>query len=527
AGESAQAIALYERSVAAARAAHDDEVLANALFQRGYLRGVRGELSSGLSDLRRALDIYERMHLPQQASNTLNAVATLYNRMGDHLQSRQYSEQALKVQRQAGLLREQVVTQHNLGRVLENQGDWPAARAAFSEVLSLSRQIVFPRGEAYALRGLASVDNAEGHGDAAMRLLDRAAALLPKVPDERLRAQIALQRGIALRLLHKPTDSLAALSDALKVFETADSQAEVAATHGELAATQAALGNYKAAYEESSQFKRVSDQLLQRQIDERFASLKIEFDTAVTDKENQLLRREKAATERALAQERQASTLRAVALVLAALLVAVLISLVLRHRRTSRRMHGLAMTDELTLLPNRRHLLGKLQRMIAAEQPCGLLIADLDLFKAINDRHGHLVGDQILRAVASALLEAVPDHATLGRLGGEEFIVLVPGADLERAMVVGQRARQSVASLDVSRWLPDRGVTISVGVTVCGPKDDMSAALRRADEALYAAKHGGRNAVRCHLAAPGAKPAAPAGERTSTAASLTAADTVQ
>ncbi|HEY0855449.1 MAG TPA: tetratricopeptide repeat-containing diguanylate cyclase [Albitalea sp.] len=502
AGETAQALVLYQQAVAAAKAAQDDEVLANALFQRGYLRGVRGELSQGLSDLRGALDIYERLQLPQQASNTLNAVATLYNRMGDQAQSRLHSEQALRAQQAAGLLREQAVTQHNLGRVLENLGDWPAARSSFEAVLALSGQIGYPRGEAYALRGLASVSNAEGDGAAALALLARAAALLDKAPDQRLRAQIELQRGIALRLVRRPGEGLPALKEALKIFETAQSQAEVAAAHGELAATHAALGEHKLAYEHSLEFKRVSDRLLKRQIDERFAALKVEFDTAVTDKENQLLKREKAATEHALVQERHASALRAVALLLASLLVAVLAVLVLRHRRASRRMHGLAMTDELTLLANRRQLLGNLKAMIAAGKPCGLLIADLDLFKAINDRHGHLVGDEVLRAVATTMRGVVPASAQLGRLGGEEFIVLLPGSTLHDSMAVAEKTRQAIAALDTSAWLPDRGITISIGVTVCGPKDELSAALRRADEALYAAKREGRNCVRASGMAP-------------------------
>jgi len=496
AGETARAMALYEQSVHLAQAAHDDETLANALFQRGYLRGVRGELSSGLADLRRAMDIYERLRLPQQALNTLNAVATLYNRMGDHAQARRYFEEALKAQRSAGLVREQVVTQHNLGRALENLGDWQAARISFEAVLSLSKEISYPRGEAYALRGLASVRNAEGQGEAALSLLDRAAALLDKAPDERLRAQIALQRGIALRLVRRPAEGLGVLIDALKVFETADSQAEVAATFRELADTQAAMGDHKAALAYARQFKTVSDRLLKRQIEERFATSKIELDTAMTDKENQLLKREKAATERALEQEQRAGTLRAVALGLAVMLVAVLVWLVVRHRRTSRHMHGLAMTDELTLLPNRRYLLGSLREMIDAGRPCAVLIADLDLFKAINDEHGHLVGDHILRAVAASLRSVMPVHAELGRMGGEEFIVLMPGSTLDEALAAAEKGRREIAALDASQWLRDRGVTISVGVTVCGPGDELSAALRRADDALYEAKRSGRNCVK-------------------------------
>ena len=495
-GDSAHALVLFNQAVTIAEAAKQQEILADALFERGYVHGVLGQLSDGLADLNRAIDIYSRIGLPQQAANGLNAVGVVYDRMGDHAQALHYFEATLKAQEGAGLLREQAVTQHNLGRTLQNVGRQSDARTAFTTALNMSSKISFPRGEAYALRGLASVSNAEHDGTAALQWLDRASALLAKVPDERLRAQIALQRGVALRLVDRLPDSLAALSEARTVFQAADSQAEMATTLDELATTQAALGNYKAAFEAASLFKSVSDRLLNSQIQERFASLKGEFDLAASNRENKLLKRENAATERALAQQRRVGTLRLIVIVLAALLLAVLGYLVYRHRRTSRRMEGLAMTDELTRLWNRRHVLGSLQGALAARKHVAILIADIDLFKPINDEHGHIVGDHILRAVSAALQASVPRHADLGRMGGEEFIAILPGTSYDAAIEAAEKVRKAVAEVDVSNWLTGRNVTISIGVTVSRTSDDMSTVLRRADEALYEAKRSGRNCVR-------------------------------
>jgi diguanylate cyclase (GGDEF)-like protein len=179
-------------------------------------------------------------------------------------------------------------------------------------------------------------------------------------------------------------------------------------------------------------------------------------------------------------------------------------------------MRGLAMTDDLTGLPNRRAALSELAVQMARAAPdCALLLADIVLFKAINDNHGHLAGDQILRAVAGALRTLGPEvavgSACLARFGGEEFVAVLPKVALEGAVAAAERFRERVAALDVSRHTPGRNVTISIGVTRLAPGDTLSTLLRRADEALYAAKAGGRNSV-VSRAAPVPSPAAePAG----------------
>ncbi len=498
AGDNAQAMSYYEQAVGVAEAAGDQPLLANALFQRGYLRGVQGEYATGLVDLRRAQALYEKLALPQEASSTLNGIAIVYNRMGDFAQAREYYLQTLAPQRAAGLLREQAVTWHNLGRAHENLGAWDEARQAFEGALGLSREIKYRRGEAHALRGLASVRNALGDASGAMALLAQSETLQLQTPDARLRAQIQLQRGIALRLLKRPAESLAALGEALAIFKSADSQAELIATFRALSQTHAALGDWRAAYERQLDFKASSDRLLQRQLDQRFAMLKVEFDTEAKNKENRLLLRERDAVESALEQARKASRLQVAVIALAGLLMLVLALTALRMRRATARMHALAMTDELTGLPNRRAVLERLRALLARPGSPGsaLMIADLDQFKPINDLHGHGIGDDVLRAVGHVLTEAVREPVFVGRLGGEEFLVVLPETDLESARQVAERIREQVGAIDTSRWFSDRGLTVSLGVTVSqGSGDTASQMLRRADAALYEAKHGGRNRV--------------------------------
>jgi diguanylate cyclase (GGDEF)-like protein len=354
------------------------------------------------------------------------------------------------------------------------------------------------RGQAYALRGLATVANAQGNPNEAMKLLDRASEAQQRTPDSRLLAQIELARGIALHQLRRLKESAAILEQALVVFRQADSLGELTPTYDALAAVDADLGDWRSAFDYRTLAQTTATRLLRDQLDQRFATLKVGFDTAAREKENELLTRENEANQKALAQQQRASNLRTAVVVLTVLLVAVLIWLAVHQRRTALRLKGLAMTDELTGVPNRRAVLGLLAQLLRrSTTPTSILIMDIDHFKSINDRHGHLIGDETLRSMTANLREAVAEPALFGRLGGEEFAVVLPDTHLGQAITIAERLRERVMRIDLSRWLGERRLTISIGVATSVPtRDTISVMLRRADAALYAAKDAGRNCVR-------------------------------
>jgi diguanylate cyclase (GGDEF)-like protein len=157
-----------------------------------------------------------------------------------------------------------------------------------------------------------------------------------------------------------------------------------------------------------------------------------------------------------------------------------------------------ASTDGLTGLPNRRYFdefCSLLARRRRAEDDVGVLMIDIDRFKGLNDRHGHQVGDDVLREVASAIATAVREDDVPARYGGEEFAVLLRNPTATVAVDVGERVRVAVAGLDL-RPLGVARVSVSVGAAVAHEAGEpIETVIERADRALYLAKRRGRDRV--------------------------------
>lgn len=173
----------------------------------------------------------------------------------------------------------------------------------------------------------------------------------------------------------------------------------------------------------------------------------------------------------------------------------------LRTRREHERLsaeHGAiaaqALQDPLTGLPNRRALDDKLRTLSthAAAQPLSVALVDLDGFKGVNDTKSHAEGDDVLRVIASTLRDALRGDDFVARYGGDEFVVLLPGAPAGSATAAMNRAAHAVAALPGHL---SHGVTLSVGLVSMAPDEHPEAVLTRADEAMYQAKRGGGNRV--------------------------------
>ncbi|KRW58592.1 GGDEF domain-containing protein [Pseudomonas sp. TTU2014-080ASC] len=159
------------------------------------------------------------------------------------------------------------------------------------------------------------------------------------------------------------------------------------------------------------------------------------------------------------------------------------------------KLEDLAATDELTGLFNRRHFLHVVNESLKCmrpEQQFGIALIDLDNFKSINDVHGHAVGDRVLQLFAAVAQACLREGDVLARYGGEEFVLLLPDSDADQLSACCERLRQTFNEAE-QVGMSVRDLSLSVGMTLLSPGDDLDSAMRRADQALYRAKHEGRN----------------------------------
>jgi diguanylate cyclase (GGDEF)-like protein len=156
-------------------------------------------------------------------------------------------------------------------------------------------------------------------------------------------------------------------------------------------------------------------------------------------------------------------------------------------------------TDGLSGLLNRRgfelHAQDTLRHAARQGMTTSLVIADLDDFKSINDSFGHASGDRVIEAFAALLREAASGNGVVGRIGGEEFAILLPGSHLAAARLFAEGTRSAFGALPIAGLPDDRRCTASFGVAELNPGERFSELMSRADHALYGAKKGGRDRV--------------------------------
>jgi diguanylate cyclase (GGDEF)-like protein len=387
------------------------------------------------------------------------------------------------------------------GEILTATHDYEGAFEEFTRARELSTVLHDEQGVAFTdLRVCEAQIQLKQYGVARRHCQDAqrsfaAAGSIDLVKEARtLVAQIELAEG-------QPARALALLNGVLDHAGTDTSQRKLPEVYRLRSTAQAALGNYPAAYADQSEFVRRYVQVNDADRNRAAATLRARFGADRAAEHNVTLQRELALLQERAERQKEQWRWAGFAAVGAALLLGLLVytlSLTARHRR---QLYELACFDGLTGLPNRRRAAEiateALARAATLPEPTTIALIDLDHFKAINDRCGHAAGDRVLKSFADLGRRCLPDTFTLGRWGGEEFLLVMPDTALDAALAHVQTLREAALSIPLPPTALELRVSFSAGLAT---NDEMLKSLdeiiARADVALYEAKNRGRDLVR-------------------------------
>jgi diguanylate cyclase (GGDEF)-like protein len=501
-GDTSIALARYGEAVEAAQLSGDDRALAEALVSRGELRHFNGDYGEAISDLKRAHDLNVDLGDASGTSYALNAMANLYAdaNVGEYDKAIDYYRELLARNTKAGRRAEVATGYFNIGSTLERKGDIAGALAQYQRAYQADTALGTREGMAEEQRVIGGALVKLGKPAQALPYIDQALGYYRGANDPDGVARVQLTRGIALRAGGRPVEALAELDASRSYFTAEHNDRFLVRIAEERARAFADLKQWQAAYEalgEQFQAQRAIDQRL---AEERTSRLRVQFGAEETERQNKRLQQENLRRGEALRAGERERRLQRLVIGLGALLLAVLAALAAREVWNSRRLRVLALTDELTGLPNRRNILTFLDEQARAAkrsgQPLAVLSMDIDHFKRVNDRFGHDGGDRALRRLSVVASEVLRASDRLGRVGGEEFLLVLPNTQQDMAMEIAERLRKAVESAPFDEIAPGEHLAVSLGVAAWDSGHDTTSVLiKRADEALYRAKESGRNRV--------------------------------
>lgn len=438
---------------------HDHELPSDGLYGlASYLYGQIGEIERGLA--------FAEMAMAQaQSSNNLRdrcyaeqRFAFLHKVDGNIGDARRRYRNAVADCLEAGDVLSAAVSQSGLGDLLRRAGEYATAEEQFEQALERLARVEYKSGIAEASLYYARLEYARGRPGRVVELLE------PAVKQ-------------------------------LRTDQTWDYLAEAHRMLGDIARER---GDYPEALTHYEARMDAREQHLDMERARRIAFLEVDFNMKHTEQQLALLREQARVNDLRNQTRQQQRMLSAIGYVVTGFLVVILILLLRHATRERRRYRDLSHQDGLTGVSNHTRFFEIAESALARArqngEPFTLVLADVDHFKQVNDRHGHLAGDEVLRRVGARLRDCFAQYGSIGRIGGEEFAIALPGMRPDEVDGPLNRLRESLKSVRAEdKRIP---VTMSFGVAApCRRDEGLKDIRERADRGLYQAKNAGRDRV--------------------------------
>lgn len=498
----------YNLSVKRAYEHEDLKLIADSRSIRGALYSYIGDFSAALDDLVTAQDLYESLNLSGWANINLADVATSFRRYGDPQSAIRYctklkalylknnnQEQAMYVNSDIGLALDELGEhQQAVDNFLvsyqyfkEHQQEKVAATMATNIAYSLIKLNRLTEAEKYLIEADTVINEKDLTDYSFMKLF---------------MAEIKFQQA-------RYKEALTELEQGEKAFRTLQNNRGLTQLLQLKSNIYVAMNDLSAAYGALQEFVTLTKKVDGNSLSHHTTELKVKFDTSRIESENQRLIENQNLKEQELALLEKNKSLQHIILLLAGFILTIVSIFAYKQVHRNRQLQVIALTDYLTKLPNRRHIYAQaakyFQQALKHQSPFSVIIFDADHFKKINDNFGHELGDRALMTIANAGRTLSGNKDLVGRIGGEEFLILLPNTDATGALALAHQLQNHISRLSAQNLPAELKLTVSAGVATLEPQNntedayqdkDFATLLKRADNALYDAKNAGRNCVK-------------------------------
>ncbi|MDP5144645.1 diguanylate cyclase [Rheinheimera baltica] len=500
-------LALKSANLAHSAAEYSEDPLSIALSETelGNISSYQGNYADALNHYLSAYPRLQQLGYKPYISDLVLSIASAYRRMGLYDKAITYIDEAEKEFNAPEERFRLAMIMHEKAFSYAERGEPEQALALFNQSIDVYNELAVPEWIAYTNVNLVWIYNLLGQFDNALAVAAEAESVLNHGNPSNManlqtyQALLALYKGEALLADKQVNAALESLALADKLLSEQAVPRYMLQLHLHYADALAQAGQYSLAYTKLGQYVELNNRQQANAREQQANLLRFQFDFTRQQEKNDQLAAEKLAAEQYISTLQLAQRWQYVAIIAIVLMLFILVSFAVSLKKRNRKLHRLAMTDELTGIANRRRImmLAEQERVKATEtsSPICLLIIDLDHFKKINDNHGHDAGDIVLQQVCLTISSVLRQQDHFGRTGGEEFLIILPNTDINQAQPIAERVRRSVAAINLSLIQLNLQVSCSIGLTQAKPKELLNASISRADKALYQAKANGRNQV--------------------------------
>lgn len=473
-------------------------LIAHGHSQRGTLHSYQGNYSASLEDLLTAQNHYESLKLTYWANINLGELATSYRRFGDAKTALKYQLQLEEIYKTEGKIFEANDINIQIASSLEQlkKLDEANARYRVSQQFLVNKQPVISADMSINIaNNLISL----GKYNRALTLLQQAEnTITPEFNAPYSFLQLYLANA-QFKLNNYPA-SLHALQNAEEAFLIDKNQRGLSKVHLLRSNIYAADKSWQDAYLALRNHLHVHLAQDKSVLTKLNAELQTRFDTDRIKHENTLLVQHAKDKEMQLSMLQRNKTMQIIIITLVGIILILVSIFAYKQMHHKHQFKKLAFTDELTKIANRRETYFQAEKFLTFSKrnqtPFSLIFFDADYFKLVNDELGHYIGDQVLICLADITSNVIRSGDIVGRVGGEEFIILLPDTDIDTALSIANRLLTTIEQYEWSIISNDLTQTVSAGVVSYQEEKNLSELLLKADKALYEAKAAGRNHVK-------------------------------